>query len=113
MVLAVTISGWVEWVLLLGSLVGAIVAIVGIIQRWVVHPLGRSLRDTIREELAPISGRVEDIAREVSYNGGTSLKDAVRRIETRQDRLEGSLDAVLRLSENRNPDGPSVDLTNG
>lgn len=99
MVLAVTITGWVEWVLLLGSLVGAVVAIVGIVQRWIIHPLGRGLRETIKEELKPISDRVEDIAREVTYNGGSSLKDAVRRIEQRQDRMEGQVETILRIHE--------------
>ena len=114
MVLAVTITGWTEWVLLLGSLVGAVVAVVGVVQRWVVQPMSRSLRDTIREELGPISTRVEDIAREVTYNGGSSLKDAVRRIETRQDRMEGQVDTLLRLSEvHPHHDGTQVDLSNG
>jgi hypothetical protein len=93
--------------------VGAVVAIVGVVQRWIVQPMSRSLRDTIREELGPISGRVEDIAREVTYNGGASLKDAVRRIETRQDRLEGTVDTLLRVTENRVHDGTEVDLSNG
>lgn len=113
MVLAVTITGWTEWVLLLGSLVGAVVAVVGVVQRWIVQPMSRSLRDTIREELGPISTRVEDIAREVTYNGGASLKDAVRRIETRQDRLEGTVDTLLRVTENHLHDGTQVDLSNG
>ena len=88
-------------------------AIVGIVQRWIIAPMGRSLRDTIREELGPISVRVEDIAREVTYNGGASIKDAVRRIETRQDRLEGSVDTLLRMTENRQSEPKNVDLSNG
>jgi hypothetical protein len=97
----ITITGWVEWVILLGSLVGAVVAIVGIVQRWVIQPFGRGLRETIREELKPISEQVDGIAREVRYNGGSSLKDVVRRIEHRQDRLDASMETVIRLAQGR------------
>lgn len=110
---AVVLTGWTEYVLLIGSLVGAVVAIVGIVQRWVIHPLSRSLRETIKEELSPISKRVEDIAREVTYNGGSSLKDAVRRIEQRQDRMEGQVDTLLRLADGHAQHGTEVDLADG
>jgi len=99
-VFGVVLTGWTEYVLLIGSLIGAVVAMVGIVQRWVVQPLNRGLRETIKEELSPISKRVEEIAREVTYNGGASLKDAVRRIENRQDRMEGQVDTLLRVVGN-------------
>lgn len=92
-----TIQGPVEWVVLLGSVVAAIVAIVGIVQRWAISPAARSLRETIREELAPLQTAVEDVRREVTYNGGTSLKDAVRRTEDRVTKVESEVETVIRM----------------
>jgi hypothetical protein len=97
MMFAAQIEGWPEWLIYAGALVGSVVAIVGILRRWVVEPVGRQLRDTIREELAPVQKRVDDIANEVQFNGGSSLKDAVRRIEHRQTRIEGQVDTIMQV----------------
>lgn len=102
-VAAVTITGWIEWLMLAVTFVGALGAAVAVINRWVVAPLERRRDEERRERVAeteaivadatgPINDKLDQIVREVSYNGGASLKDAVRRIDDRVTRMEGRLD---------------------
>ena len=63
-----------------GALAGVGVAVftfVGLI----VAAVTRAVRHVVRDEIAPLKSDVATVKDEVTYNSGTSLKDAVRRIE--------------------------------
>lgn len=101
--MAVTVTGWAEWSMLAVTFVGALGTAVAVINHWVVAPLERRRDEERRERVAetrgivdqatePIKAKLDQIVREVSYDGGASLKDAVRRIDERVTRMEGRLD---------------------
>lgn len=98
-----TISGVPEFILAAAAFVAAVVTIVQVLNRWVVHPAGRQLRETIREEMGPLREELAEVKHQLHANGGLTLRDAVNRIEARQTRIEGEVDAVLRLVGRPNP----------
>ena len=80
----VPLPTWLEWLLVLGVVAGAMTAIAkawtGVVVPYLVEPLGRvvgrELEKVIEDHLMPIR-------HELHTNGGSSLKDAVLRIERR------------------------------
>jgi hypothetical protein len=68
----------------LGYLAGALAAI-GVVMRWVVlRWVVKPLKTWLREQ---IKAPVDDVHAEMSPNHGSSLRDAVNRIEARQNAM--------------------------
>lgn len=83
---------WLQWVLILGALAAALVGIIALFRKvWTIMNLFitriNSLDDlpqfmvTTAVSLAAQDVKIEQIHREVNYNGESSVKDAVRRVE--------------------------------
>lgn len=73
----------------LGYLAAALAAI-GAVMRWVVlRWVMRPLKTWLREQ---IKAPVDDVHAEMTPNHGSSLRDAVNRIETRVNRIEARQD---------------------
>jgi len=95
--IGLVVSGPVEWVLLVASLTGAVVAIVGVINRWVVAPLSRSVESKIEQHLEPVLDEIRLVRGEVSYNHGTSLKDKVRDLGVDLAHVKGQIDTLTTM----------------
>lgn len=75
----------------LGYLAGALAAI-GVVMRWVVlRWVMRPLKAWLREQ---IKAPVDQVHAEMSPNHGSSMRDAVNRIELRQRELSGRQDEL-------------------
>lgn len=84
----IDISTWSTAILALGSIVGSVAAVV----RFFSHNITKHISTQLDLKLDPMADELATIRDEVTYNGGGSLKDAVRRTERRIDRLEGRFD---------------------
>lgn len=102
-------SGWIEWVVAVGALAAAVTAVVvaggklGSVGRWIGRQIAEQLdehidgrfrehRDGIVEDVeAKLSGPLAKMLSEVTKNGGSSMKDAI-------DRIESLLTSHIRLS---------------
>jgi len=99
----VSIDGWQELAVWIVAMLTAVVMIVGVARRWIVDPAARSLRDTIRTEIGPLAEKVNQIAYEVQYDSGESLKDKVRDLTTDVSKLTGEVEMVLRFVDPKRP----------
>lgn len=79
------------------------VSVIALFVRLVVKPWAEGLMEPLRQRLDDLSDQMRDVRREVTYNGGSSIKDAVRRIEDGQrrehergDRLERAIETHAR-----------------
>lgn len=81
----VEITGPAEWVMLIVTFVSALGAAVAVINRWLVAPQERrrlnETKSIVAEATGPINDKLDQVVSEVTYNGGGSLKDAVKRTE--------------------------------
>ena len=97
MLALVSISNVGEAVVWAAAVVGATIALFRVFGTYILAPYarGRDAKDDarLRTHLAPLKSEVSEIRAEVRYNGGTSLKDGMRRIERRLARLEGHVGA--------------------
>ena len=80
------VNTWSNGVLALGVVVGSIAAVVRFFSRTVT----RAIKDQLDVKLDPMAEELVTIRGELSYNGGQSTKDAVRRIDKRLTRMEGA-----------------------
>ena len=92
----VEIPTWVGWLIVAGAAIGALRAMVRTrVVRWVKDAAARSVTDAVRavvrEEIAPLR-------EELRPNGGTSLRDAVDRVERSGARTEQKLDEHITWS---------------
>jgi hypothetical protein len=80
-------------------------AATGVLHRWVVKPIADGLHKAAEEsrQLRLLVADVADIRGELRRNGGTSLKDAVVRIEDGMNELKHRFDSHidLHLTEGR------------
>jgi hypothetical protein len=95
--IGLVISGPAEWVLLIASLTGGVVTIVGVVNRWLVAPLARSVEAKIEQHLEPVLDEIRVIRGEVSYNHGTSLKDKVRDVGVDLAHVKGQIDTLTTM----------------
>jgi hypothetical protein len=74
-------------------------AAVAVIHRWIILPITGALHRQAEEsrQLRSVLDDVVDIRRELKRNGGTSLRDAVIRIEDGMNDLKGRFDAHIDL----------------
>jgi hypothetical protein len=81
-----------EFVVLVG-------AAIGVFHRLVVHPITSAIQKQQYEsrKMAEVLLDVNDKRRELKANGGTSLRDAVIRIEGGMNEIKGRFDAHLDL----------------
>ena len=91
------VSGLAEWVLLIASLTGGVVTIVGVLNRWMVQPFTRSIETKIDEHMKPVVDEVRVVRQEVTYNHGTSLKDKVRDLGTDLANVKGQIDTLTTM----------------
>lgn len=107
-------SPWVEGLAIFGGIITTAALVVGIVNRWIVQPMRRldderneaaakQVMAPIERQLAAIATTIDLVRAEVTYNGGKSLKDSVRRIEHRLDRLEGAFAEHDRTTERLDP----------
>jgi hypothetical protein len=78
------------------AIVGAIVAIFRVFGTYILAPYARKQDhkddDRLDLKLRPLSEELTTIRQEVTWNHGTSLKDAVRNLDHRVTRFEGRFD---------------------
>lgn len=91
------VSGLAEWVLLIASLTGGVVTIVGVVNRWMIQPFTRSVESKIDEHMKPVLEEVRVVRHEVTYNHGTSLKDKVRDLGTDLAHVKGQIDTLTTM----------------
>lgn len=81
---------------LVGILLGALVAMFRFAGTYILAPVNRRNAEQdlqrLNEALGPVHDELATIRNEVTYNGGKSLKDGVRRIDHRLTRLEGAFE---------------------
>lgn len=91
-------SQWADVFITIAAVVGGIAVILRFAGKYVVNPMQerevRRIERMLDEHLEPISNEVNQIAREVRFDGGESLKDAVHRLERGQLRIQGRLGLV-------------------
>lgn len=84
-------TAWLEFVVLLGAVLGA----AGVLWHRVAVP---TIRAAVREAIAPEISRLQRIEglvdKELKVNGGSSIKDQVNTMSHRLDRIEGRLDGI-------------------
>jgi hypothetical protein len=77
------------------GVVGAIVTVFRLFGVYILAPYARSQEkkddDRLERAISPLRDELAEVRGELSYNGGASTKDAVRRIDRRLTRLEGWL----------------------
>ena len=78
--MSITIKDIGSLIIYLGALAAAVAAIAVVARYAIVNPLKTWLREQIK---APLDG----VSAEMAPNHGSTLRDAVNRIETRQDEL--------------------------
>lgn len=77
-----------DLIIWLGAVAAALTAIALVVRRVVVTPLKNWISEQIREPVTAIRA-------ELSYNHGTSMKDAVHRTELKLDELATRLDTHI------------------
>ena len=93
----------VDWFAAAAAFVGAVGSAVAVLRRWIIDPMERrheveraeraeEVRRLVAETVAPINDKLDRVVAEVTFNGGSSLKDAVRRIDIRLTRVEARLE---------------------
>lgn len=86
---------WVDWLLALGIAAGALTAVVkawtGVVVPYLFSPLVGAVEKAVT---GIVTEHIEPIHHELRTNGGSSLKDAVLRIEEDQKRIRGHLHAI-------------------
>lgn len=86
---------WTEWLLRAAAVVGGLAVIMRTFGTYVVNPMQKREAERTEEmftkHLSPLTKSIEEIKNEVTFNGGESLKDAVRRLERGQHRIQGKL----------------------
>lgn len=84
-----------EAVVWAAGVVGAIVTVFRLFGTYILAPYARSQEEKDDARLAraigPLRDELAEVRAELSYNGGSTTKDAVRRIDRRLTRLEGWL----------------------
>jgi len=82
-----------ELIIWTAAVVGGVVAMFRLAGAYILRPIqdAAAERDAERldKALAPLAEELRVIRSEVTYNGGASLKDAVRGIDLRLTRMEG------------------------
>ena len=71
----------------LGYLAGAVAAIGVVVRVGIVRPLKTWIRELLREQIATVRDPLAEVHAEVTPNHGSSMKDAVARIEQQQTLL--------------------------
>jgi hypothetical protein len=78
------------------AIVTAIAVVFRLFGNYILHPYAKAqaLKDDDRldSKLAPLTEELVTIRQEVTWNHGTSLKDAVRNLDRRVTRFEGRFD---------------------
>jgi hypothetical protein len=81
------------------ELIAVLGAAVAVVHRWIIHPVTLALHRQAEEsrQLRAVLVDVADIRKELHRNGGTSLRDAVIRIEDGMNELKGRMDSHIDL----------------
>jgi hypothetical protein len=78
------------------AIVGAIALVFRVFGTYILKPYANAQAqkddDRLDSKLAPLSEELLKVRQEVTYNGGSSLKDAVRNLDRRVTRFEGRFD---------------------
>ena len=88
-----------DLIIYLGALATAMPLLGAVARLFIVRPLKRWLAAEVGAPLAETRTNSAEIRAEVSHNSGSSLKDAVRRVETKVDTLTLRFDDHLRTHE--------------
>ena len=104
----IAISQWAQTIgevaALVALIVGALAATFRFLGTYILAPVSRRAAEQDQERLenalGPMRDELSTIREEVTYNGGASLKDGVRRIDRRLTRLEGAFDEHDRWQHN-------------
>lgn len=91
-----------EGVIWTSAVVGGIAVMLRVAGTYILKPYART---RLAKQLAPLVDELATIRAEVTYNGGGSLKDAVRRTERRLDHMEGRMEEHDRWTRGQ-ADGP-------
>lgn len=85
-----------ELIIWAAAVVGGVVAVFRVAGTYILRPIhdANAERDAERlhAALAPLAEELKIIRGEVTYNGGGSLKDAVRNLDRRVVRIEGRME---------------------
>jgi hypothetical protein len=93
-----------EWIVWAAGIVGGIAVMFRFFGTYILKPYSEAQLDKMSERLKPLQDELEVIRREVTYNSGSSLKDAVRRIEREQDIMKGRFEEHDRYTHRGDPD---------
>ena len=81
-----------------GAITAAVVAILGAFKKFVIDPAAKKFTEAVREEMAPIDSKLNDIQKEVQINSGKSLKDLVIKgfndSDNRMSKIEGEVEIM-------------------
>ena len=95
MIGAQNVGEWLDWLIRVTAVVGGIAVLLRFAKTWILDPMQtreeQHIRRVVSEELAGIRTDLAAVLAEVTYNSGTSLKDAVRRVERDVVRVQGHL----------------------
>lgn len=90
-----------ELVVWAAGIVGGIAVIFRFFGTYILKPYSEAQLDKMSERLQPLQDELKVIRTEVTYNSGTSLKDAVRRIERQQDIMQGRFEEHDRFAHGK------------
>jgi|GEM_PF-2717998 len=85
-------------IIYVGAVTAAVAAILAAFKKFVVDPAAKKFTEAVREEIAPIDSKINDIQKEVQINSGKSLKDLVVKgfndSDNRMSKIEGEVEIM-------------------
>jgi hypothetical protein len=91
-------------IIYIGAVVAAAMAIVAAAKKFIIDPAAKKFTESMRDQVAPIDEKLQEIQREVQVNSGKSLKDLVIKgfgdSEQRMAKIEGEVGVLKDILSN-------------